>query len=264
MPNRFDHSALAHDELTLPSGQRKLLAVYMRLGSVRMVVGLTVLSIVLSVAINVGIEFTGDHPTRHLWAAVVTAALIPLIVVPMLATWSVRLVASLATACTRLETVTAVDDLTGLATRRRFFEVAERLRTQPGDQRVLAVLMADLDNFKRINDSRGHRAGDVALRCAAQHLRAVLGPESLLGRLGGDEFAAIVPVPAGEADAAIGRAVAACSPVTLPDCPALTLSVGGAVLAPGMSIDDALAQADRAMYERKVAARAVVGQELLA
>ena len=126
MPNRFDHSALAHDELTLPSGQRKLLAVYMRLGSVRMVVGLTVLSIVLSVAINVGIEFTGDHPTRHLWAAVVTAALIPLIVVPMLATWSVRLVASLATACTRLETVTAVDDLTGLATRRRFFEVAER------------------------------------------------------------------------------------------------------------------------------------------
>ena len=56
------------------------------------------------------------------------------------------------------------------------------------ERQALAVLVVDLDNFKRINDSLGHRSGDLALQQAAQRIRAVLGQHDMLARFSGDEF----------------------------------------------------------------------------
>jgi diguanylate cyclase (GGDEF)-like protein len=88
----------------------------------------------------------------------------------------------------------STDELTGLVNRRRFMEAldGEIARTQRGGAR-LSVLLADLDDFKRINDRFGHPAGDEALRTFASLLRASLREVDTAARLGGEEFAVLLP-----------------------------------------------------------------------
>ncbi len=81
------------------------------------------------------------------------------------------------------------DELTGLFNRRGFFAHAESALVQAArTQTPRLLLYGDLDRFKAINDTRGHAAGDAALRAVARALRAVFRPVDVLGRLGGDEF----------------------------------------------------------------------------
>lgn len=85
------------------------------------------------------------------------------------------------------------DGLTGLLNRREIeCRLAQALEQagRDGSRHVLGFI--DLDDFKRINDSCGHAAGDVMLRDVARSLRQTLRPEDSVGRLGGDEFAALL------------------------------------------------------------------------
>jgi diguanylate cyclase (GGDEF)-like protein len=83
------------------------------------------------------------------------------------------------------------DALTGLMSRT---EVEERVdEFFAGGRRQGALIMLDLDGFKRVNDTLGHRKGDEVLRLAAQRLRALFRGEDLLGRIGGDEFVIFLP-----------------------------------------------------------------------
>lgn len=81
------------------------------------------------------------------------------------------------------------DSLTGLPNRRAFMEALERgtRRKEP-----FACLLFDLDNFKQVNDVRGHLVGDQLLQVVAKRLRGLIAPDILLGRIGGDEFAVLV------------------------------------------------------------------------
>ncbi|MFE7450655.1 GGDEF domain-containing protein [Streptomyces griseus] len=82
------------------------------------------------------------------------------------------------------------DPLTGLHTRAGWTARAERLLTKnPG----ALVLLIDLDDFKTINDTHGHAAGDAVLTATAERLAQWCGHHGIAARLGGDEFAAIVP-----------------------------------------------------------------------
>ncbi len=87
------------------------------------------------------------------------------------------------------------DPLTGLPNRRALFEAAEMLAQHSkylkGDP--ISVLVFDLDHFKRINDTFGHRLGDRVLQLFARTLSGELESGSIVGRLGGEEFAAILP-----------------------------------------------------------------------
>ena len=86
------------------------------------------------------------------------------------------------------------DHLTGLANRRQFERVIERevaLAERHGKQ--LTLMMLDVDNLKKINDRKGHGAGDAALRLVAQELLRVVRASDVCGRLGGDEFAVVMP-----------------------------------------------------------------------
>lgn len=82
------------------------------------------------------------------------------------------------------------DALTGLLNRRSFRPAADKLFAEAAQRGLaVAVVMVDLDNFKQVNDSNGHAAGDTLLIEAAQRIADVLPAGSLLARLGGDEFA---------------------------------------------------------------------------
>ncbi|MGZ5312038.1 MAG: GGDEF domain-containing protein, partial [Solirubrobacterales bacterium] len=87
------------------------------------------------------------------------------------------------------------DPLTGALNRRGFAErfAAELSQHVRHDGRPLGLIVVDLDDFKRVNDTRGHAEGDALLGRVAATLAADLRPSDVLGRLGGDEFAVLLP-----------------------------------------------------------------------
>lgn len=158
------------------------------------------------------------------------------------------------------------DTLTALANRAAFADrldhaVADRTGHPDDPDRGLAVVFLDLDDFKTVNDTLGHPAGDEVLTAVAARLGGARRSTDLVGRLGGDEFAVIVDPVATEAEAraiagrfhdAVSHPVAVRHLGTVPGgrvpC---TASVGVAVWAPGLSGGQLLAHADTAMYAAK-------------
>lgn len=156
-----------------------------------------------------------------------------------------------------LERRAYTDVLTGLPNRRRFLEVAdaELLRAQRFHQPA-ALLMVDIDHFKRVNDTYGHDAGDLVLRIVAATARASLRQVDTLGRLGGEEFAVVLPQSDLDQAAAVAerlRLAVAAANIELPSTPALhvTISIGVAPALAGTSLAALLARADQALYEAK-------------
>jgi diguanylate cyclase (GGDEF)-like protein/PAS domain S-box-containing protein len=146
------------------------------------------------------------------------------------------------------------DELTGLANLRRFRErVADRMERRP--PRAGAVVFLDLDDFKTVNDSLGHGAGDRLLCEVAARLRANLRPADTAGRLGGDEFALLLDEVADRDDAiAIAERIASALDTSmLLDGHRVrpAASLGLAMLEDGGSTDAVLRAADVAMYHAK-------------
>ena len=149
------------------------------------------------------------------------------------------------------------DPLTGLANRALFRErLGKALETHRRDGLPVALLFADLDDFKLINDSFGHATGDRVLRAIGDRLVDCVPPEDLVARLGGDEFAVLLDHRAGEAELIAHRMLAALREPFLID--GRTIAVGGSI---GMvlpdsadahpSADTLLRRADAAMYASK-------------
>jgi diguanylate cyclase (GGDEF)-like protein len=93
----------------------------------------------------------------------------------------------------RIEMLATTDPLTGLSTRRGYRLLAEQMEKElRRNPQPVAVLMADIDRFKTINDSRGHAAGDVVLRAVGLALRKELRASDIVCRWGGDEFVAVL------------------------------------------------------------------------
>ena len=151
-----------------------------------------------------------------------------------------------------LDAAARQDGLTGLANRRAFEEqFAQEAARSRRDGQPLAVIVADLDNFKEINDHGGHAAGDASLAAVARVLREQIRSVDTAARIGGDEFAVLLP-GAGEAEVAevadrISGAVAANS-----DGAPVTLSLGVAVGEPSsVTLDGVMRVADEALYAAK-------------
>lgn len=147
------------------------------------------------------------------------------------------------------------DPLTGLPNRRALTRALEQELANNGSG---ALLVLDLDNFKDVNDLRGHAVGDRVMRMLASALQSRLG-DRLIARLGGDEFAVVLPgaSPKDASEVADGlRDAVAGFPLAGIGTPArITVSTGLAEFGPGDSWELVLANADLALYASKAAGR---------
>jgi len=159
------------------------------------------------------------------------------------------------------------DPLTGCLNRRSIHPATDALMQACAARgELVAFIMIDIDNFKRINDANGHSTGDAILKEFARRIEAILPDRGLLARLGGDEFACVVPFHAGmetrvdEFAERLTREVA--RPVHLAELMVeVTVSVGlarsdtAADLARPMDAHELLHMADVAMYQAKKAGK---------
>jgi diguanylate cyclase (GGDEF)-like protein len=162
----------------------------------------------------------------------------------------------LVSAGVELETRASIDPLTGLANRATFRTRLLATLARPARQEAIpAVLFVDLDDFKDVNDSLGHAAGDAMLRLVADRLREAVRPGDLVARLGGDEFAVLLDgVPNSAAALAVAeRTVAALgAPVQIHGHRlGLAASIGLALRLGDSDAETLLRQADLAMYTAK-------------
>jgi len=239
-------TSTARPELALGPTQRRLFDLYDRHGTWGLVLVVTLISIITSVALTVPIALlTADPVADGMLLAVPVAISVPLLVAPVVSYLVADLMSSLATAYEHVRRASRVDPLTSVLNRRGFFEDGAPLFA--GDHAgPLVVAMVDIDDFKRANDHRGHDFGDRVLADLGERLRRVVGDAGIVGRIGGDEFALIVDgfeLPQIELDQRLA--------VVCADIIGVSASHGTAELRGSASIDELLCHADRALYAAK-------------
>lgn len=158
----------------------------------------------------------------------------------------------------RLESLAGTDVLTGLANRARFAaRIRSELDAEQDERHRFALLLVDLDRFRRINDTLGHAQGDLALRDAALRLRGCMRQGDEMARIGGDQYAWLMNgADAAAAEAAARRVLETMAQPWHLDGAAFTMtcSVGVAVYpGHGRSADELLRHADGAMRQAKAA-----------
>jgi diguanylate cyclase (GGDEF)-like protein len=165
----------------------------------------------------------------------------------------------------RLAYATTIDSLTGLLNRpyldARLHQEVERARR---GATLLTVLMADIDDFKAINDTYGHQIGDAALQVIGSIIRSAVRVFDVSARYGGDEF--VILMPNGDYSSALACAERIRRRVAEyraekhdgPNLPALTISIGIAVVQAGDTAAALLRRADESLYQAKADGKNVV------
>ena len=164
---------------------------------------------------------------------------------------------SLQRALDQLEQAASTDRLTGAWNRRRFEEaVLPEIALAHRRRDPLALLMFDLDHFKRVNDTYGHGAGDTVLAGTAQTVRQHLRASDSLVRWGGEEF--LVMAPATRLDGALGLAEklrASVAAIDFPGVGHVTMSLGVSEYALGEKLEEWIDRTDQALYRAKAEGR---------
>jgi len=157
---------------------------------------------------------------------------------------------------TELEEIADLDVMLPVLNRRAFMRELTRIISFAERYQVQAsMIYLDLDNFKEINDSFGHAAGDAVLRHVSQILEQNIRTSDAIGRLGGDEFGVILAQA--NAEQAIQKGASLVEMIAKRALKwegqpiGITVSHGVYAFEQGMNADDAVANADRAMYENK-------------
>ncbi len=162
----------------------------------------------------------------------------------------------------QLKKIAGTDPLTGLCNRRSFFELADReFSRAQRSQFNFSIILIDLDNFKTVNDTKGHPCGDQVLKETARSLKMCSRSGDILGRYGGDEFIVL----AYGADSHYAKVLAQRFCQTVPSHLArirqmdlsITLSIGVATYSKNdkISLEKLLDRADAALYQSKEAGR---------
>lgn len=218
-----------------------------------------------SVAASVGFTEAAFHlvGTDSYLGSMIAAAAIPLLVGGPVYGWIAALTLRLEASNAALDRLAHTDALTGLANRRATMAMLEEWTTPGSPAAGCAIAIADIDDFKCINDSFGHETGDAALCHVAATLEQLAPAGWLVARIGGEEFLVAAPASApacrGEAFAATieaMRASLAATPLITAAVPhSVTASFGLAEWQPVEPLKRLLSRADRALYRAKETGR---------
>ncbi|MEK6268629.1 MAG: GGDEF domain-containing protein [Planococcus sp. (in: firmicutes)] len=154
-----------------------------------------------------------------------------------------------------LQQLAITDSLTGSKNRRYLEERLTHFLAQAVKGREVAVLVLDIDHFKRVNDTHGHQIGDAVLQELARRLEEVVGSTGIVTRFGGEEFVIIMPDVGAKEGLAKGNAICkymeSANWINVP----VTVSIGVAVYMPGDEISSWLSRADSYLYKAKAGGR---------
>lgn len=224
-----------------------------RRGLRRYVAGATAAAVVAALLLDIVNQFVFFID----WAVALRSWLVTILVALLVATpilsWIGRAHLALADSRRQLEHVSRTDPLTGLPNRRALMEAAEHSGTA-----WMVLVILDIDHFKRVNDTHGHRVGDAVLRAVSRIMEEALGEFGMLGRIGGEEFALISTLaPSREV---LDRLEAmrdrfAARPMLTEGLAVLVTISAGAAVGHQRSFDALYLEADRALYTAKRAGR---------
>lgn len=221
-----------------------------------MIFKITAFSTVLSLLMTVGGLWLSRSPLTPI--AIILAVVIPLIAAPTTGFFTVRTRLRLEAMQQELERLSSTDDLTGLYNRRFFLEHVQRQLGSPYRTED-CLLLLDIDNFKRINDTYGHEVGDKALRLCARTIGQTVRDIDVLARFGGEEFVVLLPDTPLEQASAIAERVrqrVADTPLELTGRRVtMTLSIGCSSSTRASDMADLIRSADRALYAAKARGR---------
>ena len=160
----------------------------------------------------------------------------------------------------RLSRDSRTDALTGIANRRAFDEsLARMMRDAEANAEGLCLILADIDHFKRFNDTHGHLVGDEVIRFVAQEMEQCVKGRDLVARYGGEEFAVLLPTTRLEGALMLGESIRAIIEVEALERDGneyhVTLSLGVSQFVPGENASAFIDRADASLYRSKALGR---------
>jgi diguanylate cyclase (GGDEF)-like protein len=168
-------------------------------------------------------------------------------------------------AAAKLETMASTDALTGLFNRRHFTEQSQMLFSESVRRDTdLVCILIDLDNFKSVNDTLGHRKGDELLCLAAEALRSACRADDVVARLGGDEFIILMPMTDVGAVRQVAErlqeqfhanAAALLAGSALPKMPSMSIGISSRRLCQAAAFEAIISSSDAALYDAKSAGK---------
>ena len=196
----------------------------------------------------------GETPLNNLF--------FPLILAPPFFVYLLAKLRELAIAHHELSIVASTDGLTSCLNRRAFTSLVDAYLERVADaetKRGGALLVIDVDHFKRINDSFGHDSGDEALKVIAETIRGAVRAVDLVGRIGGEEFGVFLPGTDPNRTLAVAEriraAISAAEFSPTGSRVGLSVSVGGATFADQASFSELFRRADQRLYAAKLNGR---------
>lgn len=210
---------------------------------------ITLMTMVVSVSLNVIL-----FPVEILSITMKGTVIIVLVVTMPTCLWVARNMQEKALLSAQLQDLVDRDRLTDVATRDFFFT---RLTAAPHAYGV--SLMIDIDNFKRVNDTHGHLAGDDVIRAVAQIMRDQIREQDIVCRFGGEEFVVFLHEATPQEGWSIAERIrastqAATTTTEVGDIK-VTVSVGGSLKDRIEHVDEAIKRADECLYRAKAAGR---------
>lgn len=232
--------------------------VLLRIGPRRSITLMTVLTMVLAILCRWILGFFEDGPVSF-HSYLITVGVV-VIVTPLCTYFFLTLLYQLEESRILARQLSQTDDLTQLFNRRYFMEEARHeLQLAEVNGRVFSVVLLDIDHFKSINDTKGHLAGDAALRQLGLMLMSNCRKEQIIARFGGEEIVVLLPnTPLRTASLVAERlrkAIANLTITTPEENFSITASAGVAVWHPGDTLELILARVDEALYAAKAAGR---------
>lgn len=212
----------------------------------------------VTLAANLGSPMHAVHRHVAYWNALVWLAFFLLITI---------IIAELKVLYLRERRLSRVDNLTGVATRLAFYEVAESEKDRARRYRhSMTIAYLDLDHFKEVNDSMGHAVGDKALVTVARTIENTIRQTDTVARMGGDEFAIILPNTGKHAAGRVlSKVLRALDEAMLQGEYPVTVSMGAVTfLTLPESLQEMITQADRVMYSIKSTGKNRLEQKELA